>query len=716
MPNMSGLDPGGEKLQVSRTRIRTNPVAPAIFCRPGLLARISGAATAVVLLGHYLPLLPALLGTFGVVLLALGYQFRIQRRRFQSLQVRVSGIREGIEPDLRITPKEDLDSLFYKTSLDMAATLEKAYYKLAEKNVQLLSLKEIGRSIITTIDDEKIVDVVTEFLNRGLGFKEIVLVLFHPEQRRLKARILIDRGVEVEEISQPFEEGDLGGVLLKAMRARHSTYIRDARMHPLTVAGEKHLLPESTMTSYAIVPLLKGSARTMQKMGPASEEAPSDDPAPCADPGRRPVGEEVLGVLAVTDGFRARTVSTLDLITVETLAAHLATALENWGLYADLKEAERFREDIIDCMFDGLLAVDERGRVTLVNSAARKQSGYDVAEILGTRVDRLIVTQDETGGSGASPILETLEQKTATFAQEARLLRKDGKAVPIRLNCSLLYNEKREVYGALGVFNDLTRVKKMEEEILNLDKLAALGRLASSVAHEIRNPLSGIAAGIQYLDNYGDGKPLNPENTEFILGEVKRLDRIVDSLFKVARPQKLLRRPVPVEDVVERSLLAVADAVGDGRIEVTKMIESGMPYLFVDADQIQQVLVNLLKNSVESIPGRGRVSVHARLVTPEDEDYLPEIGGVSDIALVAVADDGGGMTEELRNRIFEPFFTTKNKGTGLGLYVSRSIVERHGGQLRVESREGKGTTFTLYIPIEGEKVGKESQLTDSAGR
>ena len=218
-------------------------------------------------------------------------------------------------------------------------------------------------------------------------------------------------------------------------------------------------------------------------------------------------------------------------------------------------------------------------------------------------------------------------------------------------------------------------------------RLAALGRFASSVAHELRNPLTGIATGVQYLSRgFPEGDDRH-ESVAFILKEVVRLNTIIQDLFTATKPRELNLRTAGLAEIATwavRGASPAADAAG-----VTIAVEDAdkWPSAIVDADQIQQVLLNLIQNAVQATPAGGTIHIRGRRRT-----------GPPDGVVLEVEDSGSGISEEHLPRIFEPFYTTRPKGTGLGLFVAHGIVQRHGGTLEAESSVGKGTRFRIFLP------------------
>jgi two-component system sensor histidine kinase HydH len=262
----------------------------------------------------------------------------------------------------------------------------------------------------------------------------------------------------------------------------------------------------------------------------------------------------------------------------------------------------------------------------------------------------------------------------------------------------------------IATFTDLRPARRLEEKVRQLDRLAALGRFASSVAHEVRNPLSGIAAGIEYMSRqFGDSGP-EAENVKFLLREVARLERIIQDLLSITHPQELVLAEAWVEDVVERALKSLGTSLSDKALSLDMSVTGKPQPVQMDADQMQQVFINLIKNAVEATPQGGEIKIAMAGV---DETEQGPCAGVE----VTVADSGPGIEAENLDRILEPFFTTKPGGTGLGLYITHEIVRRHGGELWVTSEPGRGAAFTVRLPavaaVDGSSAGRNEGVKKS---
>jgi len=624
---------------------------------------------------------------------------RLRWRRYRTFLDGIQKTHSNLLPDIAQIKDRDPDKIIHKFFKELVSELERKNFQLVEKNIQLLSIKEIGLTLVSSLDESKVVDAVINFLSKGLGYRELFVGIYHDESRSLNFYTYRDTagGNDYEETSIRLE--DVDGLLHKSMQMHQSLLIRDPDMHRIGTLEGNALFPDSTMNSYVIVPLVKSNAtqdcglkeqcilnlNQVEKVKTASSEE-----FRCPACGRIPI----LGVLGVTDGFKAASLSKVDLVSVETLAVQLSTMLENTRLFQELRQEESFRENVINSMMNGLITVDIDGKVKLANESAVQLSGHAHDELIGKNVAELIT--DSKSISHGDPVMRTLQTGRRIYQQEAWLSKKDGGTDPIVLNTTFLQDESKKVQGVLAVFIDITRIKRMEEQILHLDKLAALGRFSSSIAHEIRNPLTGIAAGIQYLKRTGDVAESQQENIDFILEEVNRIDRLIGDLMNVVRIGDLIYEDTQLESIIKNVIVGMQELAHQKSVRVNTHFPDIAKNVSVDADRITQVVINLLKNAIEASHDGGEVLISISF--PDDvRDVL--FDAVQDFVIIEVKDNGLGLTEEEKTRVFEPFFSMKASGTGLGLYVTHSIIERHGGYIYVNSQYGAGTVFTVYLPV-----------------
>jgi PAS domain S-box-containing protein len=637
-------------------------------------------------------------------------------RKYQAILDGIRSIHGDAPSDItRIRPGE-IDETIYKSFKELATELERKNFQLVEKNIQLLSIKEIGLTLVSSLDESKVVDAVVNFLSKGMGYRELFVGIFHPDDGAMNFYTFRDTPEGHSYHTRSVRLEQLEGLLRRAIRLHQPVLIRDPEMHPIGKVGGEVLFEGSTLNSYIVVPLVKSNVTQdcdthndcILKMTQVQREAAEGlDDYTCPACHNVPI----LGVVGVTDGFKAASLSKVDLVSVETLAVQLSTMLENNRLYLELKQEESFRDNVINSMMNGLVSVDVEGNVLFANNNALQLTGYEQDEIRGMHVNKLFA--DSRRELGENPVLRTLRTGRKSFQREAWLTKKGGSKDPVIINTSFLLDEHKGVQGVLIVFDDITRIKRMEEQIAHLDKLAALGRFSSSIAHEIRNPLTGIAAGIQYMKRAGHVAPTQEENINFILEEVARIDRLIGDLMNVVRVSDLIYEETNLETIIKNAMTSMSELSRQKSVEMKTVFPEKTRSVSVDADRITQVVINLIKNAIEASQPGGEVVVSVTF--PVDiSDVL--FDAVQDFAIIEVRDNGLGLTEEDRDRVFEPFFSKKSQGTGLGLYVTHSIVERHGGYIYVDSQYGVGSAFTVYLPVEQVQHGESSEVSYPAGR
>ena len=677
-----------------------------------ILVRVALYGVFLVPLARYTPLYIFLPVAAAVILFHTVVESRLRWRRYRTILESMQQTQSNLLPDIAQIKDRDPDKVVYKFFKELVSELERKNFQLVEKNIQLLSIKEIGQTLVSSLDESKVVDAVINFLSKGLGYRELFVGIFHEERRAFNVYTFRDTagGNSYNETTLALD--DVDGLLKKAILMHQSLLIRDPDMHRIGKLDGNPIFPESTMNSYVVVPLVKSNATQdcgykedcVLKMNQVQKEKASrEQEFQCPGCGRVPV----LGILGVTDGFKAASLSKVDLVSVETLAVQLSTMLENTSLFQELRQEELFRENVINSMMNGLITVDVKGQIKLANETAVMLTGYNHDELIQMTVGELI------SDSAGDPVLRTLQSGRGVYQQEAWLNKKDEQTHPIILNTTFLQDESKEVQGALAIFIDITRIKRMEEQIQHLDKLAALGRLSSSIAHEIRNPLTGIAAGIQYLKRGGAVAQSEMENINFILDEVNRIDRLIGNLMNVVRIGDLIYEDTEIESIVRNSVVGMQELAKNHSVEVKTDFPAETKLVSVDADRITQVIINLLKNAIEASHKGGEVKISISF--PKDvKDVL--FDAVQDFVIIEIRDNGLGLTEEEKTRIFEPFFSKKATGTGLGLYVTHSIVERHGGYIYVNSQYGAGSLFTVYLPVTQVRHGDSNEVGHSVSR
>ncbi len=621
----------------------------------------------------------------------------------------VRGLAERSDVSTAVEP-DDMAALL-STVAELVEELERSHRRLIETNVQLVSLREVANGMVSSLDTGETTRTVTRYLHRAFGFEDAFLLLIDRERACLEGTWT--HGGEGREHSHRLELPLVGdaGALTRSLWLNRTVHLRDPRRHVVAQLAEGHPLQETLadLGSLVCVPLQRSQstpvAETHELCGArcvlGDTVAVAPPPGRAAD--RWAVEREerqrhclgcdlmpILGVIGMARPADAPPLTAADVTLLESIALSVAPVVENARLYQELRKSERFRLHVLDSMASALVAVNMQGEILTFNHAAEELLGCSEADVRGQPVGEVF------GEEGEAILRATLEHGRESLREETLLRARVGPPLPVSLTTSLLRDERRAVYGAIATFVDLTPLRRAEEHARRQDRLAALGRFTSSVAHEIRNPLTGIAAGVQYLSRaLADGA--QRENLDFILSEIHRLDRIVQDLFDITHPRGFQLRVAPLDDAVRRAVHSLEPYLAERGVEVTVEVAPFTPAVPHDADQLQQVFINLVKNASEASARGSTVLVRLAGLPPAGRTApLGPGGGV----IARVEDRGSGISPEHLKTVFEPFFTTRKGGTGLGLYICHDIVKRHGGVLAVHSELGRGTTFSVELPLE----------------
>jgi signal transduction histidine kinase len=239
------------------------------------------------------------------------------------------------------------------------------------------------------------------------------------------------------------------------------------------------------------------------------------------------------------------------------------------------------------------------------------------------------------------------------------------------------------------VTNTRSALQRSKQQALNAEKLASVGKLAASVAHEIRNPLVAVKLWLTTIQKKRHTDLELCRDMQMLLDEMSRLDGIVRDFLEFSRPRALNVEPLQLAPFLDETLELVGRRLEECRINLVRKYTAELPPIMGDGKQLKQVFINLLNNAAEVTPGGGEIRI---LAAPASDR------GTRPMVVVRIQDTGPGMPEEVQKRLFEPFFTTKETGTGLGLCIAAGIMTRHNGRLVLESSTGQGTTFAVWIP------------------
>jgi PAS domain S-box-containing protein len=350
----------------------------------------------------------------------------------------------------------------------------------------------------------------------------------------------------------------------------------------------------------------------------------------------------------------------------------------------EIEETKQYLENLLENANDVIYTLDTEQRFTYVNSKIEAW-GYRKDDLLG-RPYLALLSKRHRGKR-----LKSTLDIGAKQVYEVEVVTRTGEPRTVMVSVSPLHGVEGAILGVLGIARDMTETKKLEQQIRNSEKLASVGKLAAGVAHEINNPLGGILNCLYNLRK-GTLSPSRQEEYRVSMEDgVRRVQAIVRQLLDFSQQHEPAFALTDINHVVDRVLVLTTHLFAPNRIRLETGFGQGLPNIMVDRHMIEQVLMNLILNAVQAMKDGGGLTIRTSVV--------------EGVCLIEVRDTGSGIPPAVLPRIFDPFFTTKSEGegTGLGLSLSLGIVERHGGKILVDSEVGKGTTFTLCLPVSRER-------------
>lgn len=336
---------------------------------------------------------------------------------------------------------------------------------------------------------------------------------------------------------------------------------------------------------------------------------------------------------------------------------------------------------------EAFVTIDQNHKVLFFNRAAEKIFGYSREEVVGYDLD--VIMSSACSKNHRKAVAQYVKTKIpGRIGHETGIIatRKNGDTFPVSISFSVT-----EVNGKLfftGILRDMTETKALQDKIMRSEKLAALGKLAAEITHEIKNPLMLIGGfALQLTKGVDDKESLR--KIKIITKEVRRLEKLLADLREFHLPKTIALEAVNIKELLQEISSLAKEDCKEKNIQIMLNIDEQALLITGDSARLKQVFLNLVKNSIEAMEKGGAISIQTRLSGDRVE--------------ITVADEGKGIPEEDREKIFSPFFTTKKHGTGLGLGISKKIVEEHpGGSFSMKSKEGKGTAFTVTLPLHHE--------------
>jgi len=361
---------------------------------------------------------------------------------------------------------------------------------------------------------------------------------------------------------------------------------------------------------------------------------------------------------------------------------------ETYIVKKTLNEMKVYTSKLLETMDNAVISVDNKGKIKTFNRKSEEIFGKKKEEVLHKDCQE-VLNLNILGESIFKKCL--LEKKN--ISQEIILEEKGLKKKILDLNTSFLTDKSGEITGVVAVIRDVTEIKDLNEEVARHKRLAALGKLSAGIAHEIRNPLSSIRGLAQFVYNSFSKTDERKEDLNTIIQEVDRLNKLVVQVLDFAKLKKPNFTHFSLNDLIRKITELFKLEIKDKQIKFSLELSPDISQIQADEDQVRQILMNVIINAIQAIPKKGEIKIKTEKTLLKGEPAIKLI----------VEDSGIGIPEKDLNQIFDPFFSTKEKGSGLGLSIVYKLIEAHQGEIKVESKEGEGTKFVIFLPQKGGK-------------
>ena len=575
---------------------------------------------------------------------------------------------------------------------------EETAKRLSQENA---TMAEIGRIISSTLNIEDVYERFAEEVEKLIPFDRIVINTINIEKATVKNVYMAGKGIVGRQVGEAYPLEGSGNA---EMVRRKSTILIQTE----DFSEYKDHFPMLLSTFQA-------GFRSIMNVPLFSK------------------GEIIGGLLLRS--FKPYAYTEKDVRLAERVGNQIAGAIANALLFAErmraeeaLRRSEERYRTILEDIQEGYFEVDLAGNYTFVNDAECRNLGYPREELIG--MSNRQCTDEKSAKKLYQIFNDIYRTGEPVKGYDLEFIKKDGSKVFSEISVSLMRDSEGKPIGFRGTSRDVTERKRMEEalkkseeelrasneelraieeelratneelhamneelretqeQLIRSEKLAAIGKLAGGVGHELRNPLGAIKNAAYYIRGKVTNSELaktEPRIVEF-LGimddEINASNKIISDLLNFSRVAKPTVSPAKIRNVMEDALsrLTVPE-----NLEVINKVDANLPEVEIDADQIRQVFVNITTNAIQAMPEGGKLTIDAK----KGDKFLE----------IAISDTGDGISEDVVGKIFDPLFTTRAKGIGLGLAVCKSIIERHGGSIGVESKVGEGATFTVKLPL-----------------
>lgn len=429
------------------------------------------------------------------------------------------------------------------------------------------------------------------------------------------------------------------------------------------------------------------------------------------------IKDMLIGIVALGSKKSKDIYSYEDVNMLNVLGNQMATALENSRLFDEILAVRNHYGSILQHLRSGVVTMQSNKKINTINQRAKNILNLGDEELVGQPVEKL--------GNVLAAIMINRQTTRKDFYDDEILLDIPGRGrVPLGIICTIM-RDKKGPAGVLMVIDDLTVEKQLQERIRRSDKLASVGTLAAGMAHEIKNPLVSIKTFAQLLPEKFDDISFREKFSSITFQEVERINHIVEQLLNFARPMKPNLLPVDMHQILSEVIDIIAGEAEKAKVEIICEYASEPAIVEADPDQMKQVFLNLIQNSIQAMDKKGRIQIKTSFIYDNPDNQVvssePEGFDIEELReksveenrkrklIITITDNGKGIPKEIIQSLFDPFFTTRSEGFGLGLAIVHGIIEEHRSTIQIESEEGKWTRVTVKMPADKKLETAEGQ-------
>jgi PAS domain S-box-containing protein len=530
--------------------------------------------------------------------------------------------------------------------------------ELEAKNRTIASIFRISGLLTQQIRLDEILRSILISAEKELGFSASCLFLMNEDQEHLDCRMVRGFGDENEKKAyrRPFHMHRHDCIETRAVKSGEVIYFENSNQDPRATSIDHRITEKLGRGQIVYAPLtVKG---------------------------------KIIGCMGVNRPRQGAKISASEIDAFTIFANQASIIIENSRFHEQLMAERNLNRSILESSSSGILTLDKKGNITAVNPEAARILQVDPNRTLSVRID------EAARSHPGLRIFAELFRNPVSQTREYDYIGDDGLQHSVEVTVSPLKDEGGREAGTLFFFKDQTEKKRIGEQIQRMSKLASIGQLAAGIAHEIRNPVMGIAATMELI-----GDSLEPDHPQRglltkSLEEIERMDNIIGELLSLAQPRRMNPQPADVNRLIGDAADFLSSLCQKEDVELILRGDPLVPLVPMDRKALREVVVNVALNAIQSMKGKGKKTLTIATASPDLRLYNMEPGSVQ----ITIDDTGEGISPEIRDKIFDPFFTTRPDGTGLGLYNCHRIIEAHNGAIFMEEGPVRGTRVHILLP------------------